>query len=102
MPKARSDAGKSWQHLYNTSRWRSLRLAQLRREPLCAMCFDDGRIEPAAVADHIAAHKGDEAKFFDPENLQSLCLVHHNSVKQSEERTGKRIRRRGADGWPVE
>ena len=57
---------------------------------------------PATVVDHIKRHGGDEAKFFDSDNLQSLCSTHHNSVKQSEERTGKPIRRVGPDGWPIE
>ena len=66
------------------------------------MCLEDGRLTPANVVDHIREHKGDESLFFDSSNLQSLCAPHHNSVKQSEERTGKRILPRGPDGWPVE
>ena len=99
---SRSEAGQAWQHLYKTGRWQRLRRVHLTSSPLCVMCLEDGRIEPATVVDHIKRHGGDEAKFFDSDNLQSLCSTHHNSVKQSEERTGKPIRRVGPDGWPIE
>ena len=92
---------RPWQHLYN-GRWRKLRLAHLNAHPLCVMCGQEGRITAASVVDHIKAHKGNEALFWDTGNWQSLCAPHHNSVKQSEERTGKRISARGPDGWPIE
>jgi len=98
---SRSAEGQSWQHLYKTGRWQRLRRLHLATSPLCIMCLEEGRVEPAGVVDHIAQHHGNLALFFDSGNLQSLCLTHHNSVKQSEERTGKRVMPRGADGWPL-
>lgn len=102
LPSPRSAAGASWQHLYKTNRWQKVRRIHLAGEPLCRICADDGYITPATVVDHIKPHKGDEALFFDPANLSSLCKLHHDSVKQSEERTGKRILPRASDGWPAE
>ena len=98
---SRSEAGQAWQHLYKPGRWQRLRRVHLTSSPLCVMCLEDGRVEPATVVDHIKRHGGNEAMFFDSDNLQSLCSSHHNSVKQSEERTGRPIRRIGADGWPI-
>ena len=80
---------RPWAALYNTARWRSIRAEQLRREPLCRMCREDGgRITPATVADHIKRHEGDEALFWNPANLQSLCKQHHDTSKRRHEARG--------------
>ena len=52
------------------------------------------------IADHIEPHKGDEAKFWN-NRLQALCKRCHDSDKQSEERTGRKVVYYGADGWPL-
>lgn len=54
------------------------------------MCEMDGRITVATVVDHVKPHRGDEQLFFYG-RLQSLCKLHHDSAKQSEERTGRMI-----------
>ena len=56
-------------------------------------------VEAATVVDHIVPHKGDEARFHDLNNLQSLCATCHNSVKQRIE-LGQEVVTFGADGWP--
>jgi 5-methylcytosine-specific restriction protein A len=61
------------QSLYNTTQWRELRRAHLQAHPLCEQCKREGRITAARVADHVRPHNGDEKKFYDPSNLQSLC-----------------------------
>ncbi|WP_282021681.1 HNH endonuclease signature motif containing protein [Ruegeria faecimaris] len=53
------------------------------------------------VADHKIPHRGDEALFYDPDNLQSLCPDHHDRDKQIEEIKGY-SERRGANGWPID
>ena len=90
-----------WRKLYKSAAWKALRLAQLSREPLCAICQNKGRVTAANTADHIKPHNGDMSRFLDADNLQSLCGQCHASAKQSEERTGysKEI---GPDGWPVD
>lgn len=73
----------------------------------CCMCNEpttltkDRKDKRAATCDHIVAHKGNEALFFDPDNLQTTCKLCHDSAKQSYEKTGysKEI---GLDGWPVD
>jgi len=46
---------------------------QLTKQPLCESCLAAGRVTPARVADHVKPHLGNEALFFDENNLQSLC-----------------------------
>lgn len=77
-----------WQYLYNSTRWRKLRRVHLNGEPMCRFCKAQGYRTLATVVDHITPHKGDEALFFDPSNLQSLCKDHHDATKAREERGG--------------
>lgn len=85
-------AAQPWRAWYNTARWRVLRSWRLSTEPLCRMCRDAGLTTAASVADHIDPHRGDEAKFFDPENTQSLCKSCHDGAKQRAERRPPRGR----------
>lgn len=98
---SRSQEGAAWQALYNSTRWRNLRLAQLRSDPLCAMCKADGKVTPATVCDHVVPHKGNPERFFGGP-FQSLCKPCHDRHKQSEERTGRPALPRGPDGWPID
>lgn len=66
------------------------------------MCKHEGRIKAANVCDHIVPHKGDEALFYDPANLQGLCEHHHNSTKKAYEMSGRMKPVIGLDGWPIE
>ena len=61
----------------------------------------DRRDKRAAVCDHIEAHKGDEALFFAPYNLQTLHKRCHDSNKQSDEKSGYSSEI-GLDGWPID
>lgn len=83
------------------SRWQRERLNHLRAEPACRMCAQLGVTTAATVVDHIVAPKGNEALFWDPGNWQSLCKPCHDSVKQSQERTGI-LRGCDVDGVPVD
>ena len=64
--------------------------------------MQQGRIEVATVVDHIRAHKGNEALFFDANNLASLCKTHHDSSKQKAEARG--VQEIGGDvqGIPID
>lgn len=83
LDRARQDTAT--RRLYRGARWARLRAWQLTREPLCAYCMKLGRVTLAGVVDHRQPHKGSEALFFDPTNLQSLCAPCHNREKQREE-----------------
>lgn len=50
------------------------------------MCEDEGRLTPATIVDHIIPHRGDTALFWDTDNWQPLCKLHHDKVKQAEEK----------------
>lgn len=80
------DAGQPWRAWYKTARWQKLRWSVLVRDLFT--CRECGRIEADTsklVADHKRAHRGDERKFWDPENLQCLCKPCHDKVKQAQE-----------------
>lgn len=65
-----------------TSTWEKAARAFLKAHPFCRRCG-----APATVVDHVKAHKGDPALFWDRTNWQGLCARDHNSAKQREERS---------------
>lgn len=66
--------------VWHDPRWRALRAAHLKAEPLCARCGAE-----ATIVDHVIPHRGNEDLAFDPGNLQSLCAT-HSAVKSREDR----------------
>ena len=45
--------------------------------PICKWCEEEGRVTPGQIVDHIVEIKdGGQTLSFD--NLQTLCLPHHN------------------------
>lgn len=61
--------------------WRKARRDFLAAHPYCAMCG-----APSTTVDHIVAHRGDVALFWNRRNWQALCARCHNSTKQRMER----------------
>ena len=61
-----------------SARWQKARLRYLREHPLCVECLSVGVVEPAEVVDHIEPHRGNYDLFWNEDNWQSLCLMHHN------------------------
>ena len=51
--------------------------------------MEAGDVAPAVIVDHIRAHRGNPALFFDYANTQSLCKLHHDRDKQIAERRGE-------------
>lgn len=99
----RSAKGASYQHLYKTKRWQTLRWAVLTRDYFtCQMCHRMETDISRLVADHIDQHKGDPSIFYDETRIRCLCKPCHDRFKQSEERTGRKAVTIGTDGWPVE
>lgn len=68
-------------------KWGKARRLHLANNPLCVMCKAKGKIVAAEVVDHIIPHREDKQLFWDPNNWQSLCKFHHDSTKQSEEKS---------------
>ena len=79
-----------WRRWYKLQRWINLRLAQLRKSPLCAECMraQPSRVTAADTVHHMLPHRGDYVLFHDPMNLESVCTRCHNSIIQSREATG--------------
>jgi len=77
--------------LYDSQRWRKLRKSFLsdQNHCMCVMCERIGRDVPATIADHREPHNGDPVKFWDINNLQGLCAMHHSKSKQQLEKTGR-------------
>ena len=69
---------------YSKAVWRKARNAWIARNPLCALCLEEGRVTPADVVDHIEERKDNDARRLDHSNLQSLCHWHHNRKTLSE------------------
>lgn len=99
----RRPGGADLQYPYHHRRWYRLRAHQLKLQPLCAHCKLKGKVEPATVVDHIIAHKGDLARFWDTTNLQSLCTSCHDRKTRDEKEQAKPfIRGTRPDGMPVD
>ena len=92
----------TWRKLYDTARWKRLRLMRLSSEPLCRLCKTRfKRVTPANVCDHIKPHKGNEVLFYDYANTQSLCKPCHDIHKHREEIGALERPEFGADGYPI-
>jgi len=71
----------------------------LRRDPLCRIAEICGGHAPSTEVDHktpaavwIEQHAGDEASFYDLENLQGACKADHAHKTASEDRTAQHAR----------
>jgi 5-methylcytosine-specific restriction protein A len=76
---------KRFHRWYNHSRWRSLRDAKVRENPLCELCLlkDPQVIRPTMEVHHIIpidVNNPDELLIYDWDNLQSLCFECHHSI----------------------
>lgn len=88
--RSREDAarrGTAAERLYGSA-WQRYRETYLKRHPLCVECkagtpLPGGepptRITPATVVDHVRAHKGDRALFWEPTNHRAVCKPHHDA-----------------------
>ena len=95
-PAAVKEPRRVW---YGTQLWKNRRAHQLRVEPLCRLCMEQGRITPATVADHIEPHLGDYNKFVLNE-LRSLCAPCHDAL-QGFVHKGYQPEI-GVDGYPID
>jgi hypothetical protein len=71
--------------LYKTRRWINRSKRHREANPTCVFCEREGRVVPAAVADHITPWTT-EAEFYEGE-IQSLCLTHHGRKSASERKS---------------
>lgn len=66
-------------------KWQQAREQHLKANPICIMCEAEGLFVLGNTVDHIVPHRGDQARFWDRSNWQTLCAAHHSSAKQREE-----------------
>ena len=71
------------QRLYESPEWRRLRAIYFKRNPLCEVCYAEGRITPAVICDHKVEIKDGGAKL-DIENVTAMCRACHNKKTASE------------------
>ena len=76
------------------------RTRRLMAHPLCATCYDAGRIVPTDEIDHVVplSRGGTD----DDDNVQGLCAACHRAKSAGEQparRIGQSI---GEDGWPID
>lgn len=80
-----------WRRWYKTARWQRLRWKVLVRDRFTCQWRGCGRVEVDSsqlVADHREPHRGDEAMFWDEDNLWCLCKPCHDSAKARAEGRG--------------
>jgi 5-methylcytosine-specific restriction endonuclease McrA len=81
-PKHTNQAARK-PRVYDTQRWRKLRLHVLRRDPICVACDANGILSEAKEVDHIKPlSEGGNA--FDTSNLQGLCKSCHSAKTMRE------------------
>lgn len=98
----RSAGAQEYRRLYNTSRWRAVRLQQLTTEPLCQRCKREGRITQATICHHMdKASKENPATFYNGP-FESRCAPCHDRVDQAIERGSTPRPAIGKDGWPID
>lgn len=99
----RSKEAAEYRRWYGLAAWRGKngrRAHQLQAEPLCRFCLAAGEVVAADTVDHVQAHKGDPALFWEGD-LQSLCKTCHDSSKQQIEAHGYHDRC-DAQGYPLD
>lgn len=88
VERDRERDAQPWRRWYKTARWQRLRMVILVRDLFTCQWPGCGRVEPDTsrlVADHREPHRGDEAMFWDQDNLWCLCKPCHDSAKQRQE-----------------
>lgn len=72
--------------IYSSTRWRKLRAAKERNNPLCEICLANGRTTPTEDIHHIITFVDIDEPLrrkevaYNYDNLQSLCKVCHQRI----------------------
>ena len=72
--------------LRGTAAYKRLRKNHIIANPLCELCKLKGKVVAAAHVDHITPASEDLDMFWDPDNLQSLCVPCHEAKTARENR----------------
>jgi 5-methylcytosine-specific restriction protein A len=87
---------------YTTQRWQRLRTQKLRANPLCEMCLEAGKVEPASVVDHITSVKSGGAAYPGLDGLMSCCVECHNRKTRIVEQLGHALEPKVVHGCDVD
>lgn len=91
QPLSRSN--QPWRKWYSTAQWERLRQATFLRDRYqCQRCKRLEGNTSKLICDHVTPHRGDQSKFFNPDNLTTLCKPCHDSAKQREEQASLQTR----------
>lgn len=82
-PKKKTFNREDRQKIYQSAKWKRLRLAKLMKDPLCEHCLKEGRTTLAIDCHHIDSFMNYQGlmrlqKAYDIDNLVSLCKECHS------------------------
>lgn len=85
------DKDLAWRKWYGSQRWKDMRHAVWLRDAYTCrktgvICVGKYPAGNSPVADHIKPHHGDEALFWDMDNIQTVSKEYHDGEKQRGER----------------
>ncbi|WP_211299441.1 HNH nuclease [Pukyongiella litopenaei] len=85
-----------WRAWYRTKQWKALRREILDRDlwtcqQTRVMLSGKHPAPNSPVVDHILPHRGNPELFWDRANLQAVSKVWHDSIKQAEEKSGRKV-----------
>lgn len=74
--------------VYQSALWKKLRMAKLQQNPLCEICLQKGKIEPAIDVHHIDSFTQYQGlklleKAYNYSNLLSVCKQCHQQLHNS-------------------
>lgn len=70
----------TYQGVYNTPRWKKLRAAKIKANPVCERCAERGVTRVADEVHHIVPFDVDMELAYDYDNLVSLCIDCHKEA----------------------
>jgi 5-methylcytosine-specific restriction enzyme A len=86
---------------YTTQKWQRLRRFKLQEKPLCELCLELGRLEPATVVDHRVAIKAGGDPYPPLSALTALCAPCHNTKTRVVEQLGRKLTPKVVNGCDV-
>lgn len=66
-----------YQEVYQDKRWKKLRTAKMRSNPLCERCEKYSKVKPTEEVHHIVPHDINPDLAFEWDNLMSVCVECH-------------------------
>ena len=78
-PQKHEEAKERWR-FYGSKLWKQTRAYKLRTHPLCEVCEEAGRTEPATQVHHRIDRLERPDLAYDQSNLQSICASCHSQI----------------------